>query len=169
MTEIIARAKKGQKTWLDYGREDLRKLNDKDLLCEAEIIEGCESTELALDVLKSELLIGGKDFGILTSPLGDVYIHENMLHHVVEKRQDARERYINFAKQTICNPFEIYDVQYDDNSIRRIFIGAFQGKRQMLVIAKKTEDEKKWFWNFMHCDAKKLNKHRSGQLIYFKE
>lgn len=166
LTKKVVRAIKGQKTWIDYGKEDLRKLNDKSLLCEAEIIEGCESLELALDVLKEKLLTSGKDVGVLTSPMGKVYIHESTLHHIVEKRKDARERYIDFAIQTICNPFEIYDVEYDDHSIRRIFIGAFEGKRQMLVIAKEIEDENKWFWNFMHCDAKKLNKHRNGKLIY---
>ena len=42
--------------------------------------------------------------------------------------------------------------------------GAFQGKRQMLVIVEMIEGE--LLWNFMHSDAKSLNKHRHGMLLH---
>jgi hypothetical protein len=162
---VISKAIKGQKTWTEYGREDLRHLSEEFRLKEEELVEASESIEMAMKVLQDKLI--DKDgTGTIMSPIGDITIHHSTLEHIVEKRKDARERYINFAIKTIEEPYEIYRVEYDDGSIRLAFIGAFQGKRQMLVIAKGMENEGNWLWNFMHCDAKSLNKHRHGDILY---
>jgi hypothetical protein len=36
------------------------------------------------------------------------------LRHIVEKRQDARERYVRHALATMRDPFEIWIVEYED-------------------------------------------------------
>lgn len=164
-SKTISQAVRGQKTWIEYERQDLRHLDDQDLLDEEEIINACDSQENAISLIHNKLNVKN-GLCILESPIGKVVVHESTIPHIVEKRRDARERYLNFAISTILNPYEIYDVEYDDGSVRRVFIGAFKGKRQMLAIAVKQEGEQRWLWNFMHCDAKKLNKHRNGHLVY---
>lgn len=165
MKTVISKAIDGQKTWIAYGREDLRHLPDEFRLEPEELVEASESIEMAIKTLQSKL-IDNNDTGRLDSPIGDITIHDSTLKHIVEKRRDARERYINYAIKTITDPYEIYELTYDDGSTRIGFIGVFKGKKQMLVIAKVIEDESKWLWNFMHCDAKSLNRHRCGKLIY---
>ncbi|MGY2290900.1 hypothetical protein ACW9H6_13975 [Pseudomonas sp. SDO528_S397] len=53
---------------------------------------------------------------------------------------------------------------YSDGSARLAFIGAYETKRQMLVIVNIQAGNV--LWNFMQTDAKALNKHRHGQLVY---
>ncbi len=167
MSKVIARALPNQKKWLEYDRKDLRHLDKEDLLTPQEILRASESVEEALEVI-TKTLMGSSELVELGSPIGSITINKSMLSHIVEKRQDARERFVNLVVQTICNPYEVYESQYDDGSSRIMFIGAFEGKRQILVVAKKMEDDSKWLWNFMHCDAKSLNKHRHGEMLYAK-
>lgn len=105
--------------------------------------------------------IGEKEF---STPVGAVRVLKAHLPHIVEKRRDARERYVQFAIAAMRAPFEVWSVEYDDDSIRRAFIGLFQGKHQMLVVVSLVAGMV--LWNFMHCDRKSLNKHRHGTLIY---
>lgn len=105
--------------------------------------------------------VDGKAF---STPIGAVRVLKEHLPHIVEKRQDARERYVQFAIAAMQAPFEVWSVEYDDGSTRRAFIGLFEGKHQMLVVVSTIGDMV--LWNFMHCDKKSLNKHRHGSLIY---
>ena len=81
-----------------------------------------------------------------------------------EKRADARERYVKFALDTLVNPYEIWETMYDDGMVRYIFIGTYKQKQQMLVVVAPWDG--KVLWNFMHTEAKGLNKHRRGSLLY---
>ena len=101
---------------------------------------------------------------VINTPLGDVQIRRSCIHHIVEKRQDARERYIQVAVDTLTGPFEVWSVAYTNNTHRLAFIGVYEAKRQMLAIV--TLESGKILWNFMQCDAKALNKHRHGELLY---
>lgn len=105
----------------------------------------------------------GVDEITIDSKFEKVHIRRTDICHIAEKRQDARERYVLFALDTIYNPFEVWLVSYDDGSSRFAFISAYTGKKQILVVV--TWDGR-YLWNFMQCDAKKLNKHRHGLLIY---
>ena len=91
-------------------------------------------------------------------------IQRTTLGHIVEKRQDARERYVKFALDTLTGPLEIWRVAYSDGSARLAFIGAYETKRQMLVVVNIQAGNV--LWNFMQTDAKALNKHRHGELLY---
>ena len=86
------------------------------------------------------------------------------LLHIAEKRPDARERYVHYAIDTLDDPFEVWRVEYDNGNYRLAFIGAYVGRRQMLCVVDTIDGEV--LWNFMHSDAKALNKHRHGQPIY---
>ncbi|ONH54360.1 hypothetical protein BLL36_11835 [Pseudomonas cedrina subsp. cedrina] len=157
---------KGQQTWLDYGLPDLRSL-DRALRSSAlEEMAAGEGITDALQILASNL--GLTDAACsqvhITSPLGDILIQRSSLRHIVEKRQDARERYVRFAVDTLTGPLEIWRVAYSNGSARLAFIGAYETKRQMLVVVNIQAGSV--LWNFMQTDAKALNKHRHGELLY---
>ncbi|AUO20762.1 hypothetical protein C0058_01675 [Pseudomonas sp. NC02] len=96
--------------------------------------------------------------------MGQIAIRRSCLQHIVEKRQDARERYVRFALDTLTGPLEIWRVAYSDCSARLAFIGAYESRRQILVVVNIQAGNV--LWNFMQADAKALNKHRHGELLY---
>lgn len=99
-----------------------------------------------------------------TTHIGDMSIVRSNLAHIVEKRVDARERYVLLALDTLESPYEIWETQYDDGMVRYMFIGTYKQKQQMLVVVAPWDG--KVLWNFMHTEAKSLNKHRRGRLLY---
>jgi ABC-type cobalamin transport system permease subunit len=163
--------KKPQKTnWKELGYADLRHLPQSQRLPAAEIIIAGDAVETAIMILAHEL--GFADSTIMEiqhiTPIGAVRIERIQLQHIVEKRQDARERYVKHALATMQNPLEIWSVAYEDDigneAWRYAYIGAFEGKVQMLVVV--AQEKGKLLWNFMHSDSKTLNKHRHGECIY---
>ena len=53
---------------------------------------------------------------------------------------------------------------FTDDTDRVAFIGVYESKRQMLVSVVFFEGQ--ILWDFMHTDAKSLNQHRHGALLY---
>lgn len=165
------REKKSQKTtWKSIGHEDLRELDAVHKLPDQQVIKTRDTAEEALIILEYHL--GFSDSGTtevrIGTPIGDVVIERSNLGHIVEKRQDARERYVKHALATMDDPFEVWLVAYEDDNgneeFRYAYIGVFDGKRQMLVVF--TDANGKLLWNFMHGDSKALNKHRHGECLY---
>lgn len=101
---------------------------------------------------------------LMPTPIGDIQVRRDALPHIVEKRANARERYVNHAIETLRAPFEVWKVAYDDESYRHAFIGTFEERNMMLVIATITPE--RILWNFMQSEAKSMNKHRRGTLVY---
>jgi hypothetical protein len=164
---------KGQKTWIDLSLQDLRHINDEFALDAPCIILAGETVEAALSIVHLTFGFSSVDIDDVEfiTPVGSLKILKNLLLHIVEKRDDARERYVHFALITIQNPFEVWRTAYlannGDKFTRLVFIGLFSGKKQMLV----TVDirDQMILWNFMHLDKKSLNKHRHGEIIYHRE
>jgi hypothetical protein len=157
---------KGQQTWIDEKLPDLRTL-ERDLRSEAtEEIPPADTHEKAIKVVAQHL--GFIDPGtcslVVDTPMGEVTILRSSLYHIVEKRQDARERYVKMALDTLIGPFEVWQVEFTDGSHRLAFIGAYASRRQMLVSVAFVGGHT--LWNFMHTDAKSLNKHRHGKLLF---
>lgn len=161
-----AKSLSGQKTWLDYGLPDLRPLPRELRLFPPSEVAAAANIEAAIACLAAAfgLMDAVQEATAMTTPIGEVMVMRDKLIHIVEKRQDARERYVNFAIDTLQNPFEVWRVAYDNGNHRLAFISAYEGKRQMLVVVETLAGEV--LWNFMHCDAKSLNKHRHGLLLY---
>ena len=164
----MAAEKKGQLHWSEIGLLDLRNAAPEDQLELPDVIQGAnpsDPAEVALHVL--EMALGFAD-GVneieLASPLGTVAVRREYLPHLVEKRMHGRERYGQVVLATLADPFEIWQVEYDDDSYRMAYIGLFKGKTQMLVIVNYLPD--RVLWNFMQSDHKSLNKHRHGMLLY---
>ncbi len=161
-----ARAVDGLPTWKDAGRPDLRdaavpRQHDPGLLPAA------PSRDLAARQL-SEVLLAGEPMREVQTPVDPVFIRPELLPHVVEKAQDARERYANFILPTLQKPFEIWLTFYTDGTYRKRYIGLFAGASNLMVVVRENRDGT-LFWevyNAMNADAKKLNKQREGTLLY---
>lgn len=157
-------------TWSDIGQPDLRKLDSVRMLPEPAMIKAGATAEAALNALEQHLGFATAEMTriSLETPLGVVFIDRALLPHIVEKRQDARERFVHHAIATMQDPFEIWLVEYADDAgneeVRHAFIGAFEGGKHMLVVFADANGQT--LWNFMHGDGKALNKHRHGLCIY---
>lgn len=156
---------KNQKNWQDYGLQDLRKIEQEAQSPAPEDLKRADSLEDAIAIVADVFgLKEGEESTSLNSIIGDVVVMRSNLEHIVEKRNDARERYAVHAFETIKNPFEVWEVLYDNGDRRYAFISLFSDKRQVLVVVSIWENNV--LWNFMNTDKKGLNKHRHGNLIY---
>ncbi|WP_332875327.1 PBECR2 nuclease fold domain-containing protein [Pseudomonas capsici] len=143
---------KGQLTWVQSGLPDLRTLARELRVHALEEVIAATTHEEAIETTAQYLGFIDPAIQALTveTPMGEVTILRKSIYHIVEKRQDARERYVKLALDTLTGPLEVWKVAFTDGTQRLAFIGAYESKRQML-------------WNFMHSDAKSLNKHRHGE------
>jgi len=165
----MAKAIKGLVDWKDLGLTDLRVL-------EAErrkppMDEADEGSGVAQAIGIVEQWLGFLDpltevMPLRAAVLESINVERDKIEHIVEKRRDARERYVNLAIDTLSDPFEVWQTAYDDDQVRYIFIGAYAQKYQMLVVVAPWGG--KVLWNFMQTDPKGLNKHRRGDLLYQK-
>ncbi|MNP19037.1 hypothetical protein D3C76_1115470 [compost metagenome] len=157
---------KSQRTWIDEQLPDLRTLA-RELRAQAiNEVAAAESHVAAIELVAQHLRLNNPATTtvVVDTALGEVRIHRSCIYHIVEKRQDARERYVKVALDTLTGPFEVWKVAYSNDTHRLAFIGVYETKRQMLVIV--TLENERMLWNFMQCDAKTLNKHRHGELLY---
>lgn len=155
----------GQGSWKEIG-----------LICAKELPESFRANHIHVlplqecQVTAFELLISAFGFTdasetlIFKTVIGEVLCKKEHLNHIVEKRQNARERFAAHAKYTITDPFEVWIADYSDGSKRYKFIGTFAEKNQIVVIVAKFEEQ--LLWNYMNMEAKKLNKFRAGTLLY---
>jgi hypothetical protein len=154
-----------QEGWKDLGLPDLR---DIPVFLEGRIVRelpGAIDFRCALEqVAQGFGLHEGAEAVVIETPYVPVMVRREHLSHIVEKRPNARERFTEFAVDTVRNPLEIWRVSYSDDSYRLAFIGAYNSKYQMLVVVH--VDLGYVLWNFMNCDKKALNKHRHGKLVH---
>lgn len=92
------------------------------------------------------------------------FLTRDKLAHIVEKRPDSRERYVQHAIDTLTGPFEVWKVLYDNGGFRLAFINAYEAKNDMLVVVDVRNGHV--LWNFMHAPSRAMNKHRQGDLLY---
>ena len=162
----MAKEHADQPTWVDLGLPDLRTL-EREFRASAK--EELPPSETVAEALKTpEHHFGFMDDTqqetTIDTPIGPITIPRCNLLHIVEKRPDARERFVKLALDTLDGPFEVWKVSYDDDSHRYAFIGSYESKRQMLVVVSIWDGNV--LWNFMNSEAKSLNKHRHGELVY---
>ena len=155
----------GQDTWKDLGLVSIVSLVDHALVQPVlHIKHETESTALQHLI---DVVLFGKDRRTLKTRIGEVTLQAALFRHVVEKRDDARERYAGYIEQAMMNPVEIWLTKYSDASERHVFIGLFKGKRQVAIIVHKNSDDGKIFWNLItKSKTKGLNQQRIGVLIW---
>ncbi|HBS3584430.1 TPA: hypothetical protein MAF91_005285 [Klebsiella pneumoniae] len=162
----MAKALDGLQTFKELGLKDLRNLDAEERRDQLDEIAAGSTAEEALALLEQHMGFSSPEMTVLvkTTHIGDMSIVRDKLAHIVEKRVDARERYVKLALDTLEHPYEIWETMYDDGMVRYIFIGTYKQKQQMLVVVAPWDG--KVLWNFMHTEAKGLNKHRRGNLLY---
>ncbi|EAQ9196619.1 MULTISPECIES: PBECR2 nuclease fold domain-containing protein [Enterobacteriaceae] len=162
----MAKALDGLQTFKELGLKDLRNLDAEERRDQLDEIAAGSTAEEALALLEQHMGFSSPEMTVLvkTTHIGDMSIVRDKLAHIVEKRVDARERYVKLALDTLEQPYEIWETMYDDGMVRYIFIGMYKQKQQMLVVVAPWDG--KVLWNFMHTEAKGLNKHRRGNLLY---
>lgn len=162
----MAKALDGLPTFNDLGLKDLRNLEAEERRDQLDEIAAGNTAEEALVLLEEHMGFSSADMTVLVknTHIGTMNIVREKLAHIVEKRVDAHERYVKLALDTLENPYEIWETMYDDGMVRFMFIGMYKQKQQMLVVVAPWDG--KVLWNFMHTEAKGLNKHRRGKLLY---
>lgn len=165
MSELVAKKVAGQNNWQQIGLPDIRDLDAIGQASPPQEMDGAFDMQSALtQVALGFGLQEGIDTVLVDTPCGAIAVQRKGLAHVVEKRPNSRERFTAFAVDTVEKPFEVWRTQYSDGSARLIFIGVYRARYQMLVIVHL--EYGRVLWNFMNCDKKALNKHRTGELIY---
>lgn len=160
---LIAKAMPNQPTWRDKNLPDL-----KTLAAYAEVtpplLAGAVSAEMAVNVVRTAL--GMPEGGQLSveTPLGNVVIRDGSLAHVVDKRQDQRERYASLVLPTLRRPTEVWSVKYDDGSTRNRYIKLFSGMKYDMLVMVKLTDDGSVFWNMMNRERAGMNALRIGEL-----
>lgn len=161
-----AKALDGLPTFKDLDLPDLRSLGSEIRRGPLHEIAAGSTAKEALAILERHMGFNNEEMKVVikNTHIGEMNILRSNLAHIVEKRIDARERYVLLALDTLENPYEIWETLYSDGMPRYMFIGTYKQKQQMLVIVAQWDG--KALWNFMHTEAKNLNKHRRGELIY---
>ena len=158
----------GQKTYTDYNRLDVRNITAIDRIIAPQILKMGHNANEAVVILAEALGISSEErYKIIESPIEKIIINKEKLLHLVEKRDNARERYANFILPTIITPYEIWAVKYEDG-VRNRYIGVFTGKYNLAVVAMVNLNGS-LLWNIMNMEDKKLNKHREGELVWVKQ
>ena len=160
----IAREVAEQANWKALGRPDLRDMTPK--ADAPAMLAQAGSLSEAASLLRGALGVPVGAGRAVKTPVGRVTILDELLEHVVEKRSDARERYANFVLPTLMAPDEVWQVSYDDDTLRKRFIKLFSGaKYDMLVIVNQLPNGN-IVWNLINRDRKGMNALRVGQLLY---
>jgi hypothetical protein len=158
----------GQKSWKEYGLDDLRRMAALSTLSAPPIHEQADSEFSALMILRKALCMpSGTEEIQVTTPLEIVRITHGNLFHLIEKRDNARERYADYILPTLQNPIEIWGTAYNDGSTRNRYIGLFTGKTDIAVIVK-VEPDGSIMWNMMNADRARMNRFREGELLWKK-
>ena len=135
---------------------DLRSIEREMRSAPVEEVDAATDHGSAIELVAHHL--GFTDTAIISihvkTPMGLVTIHRASIYHIVEKRPDARERYVKIALDTLTGPLEVWKVAYDDGSYRLAYIGVYEAKKQMLVVV--SIKDGLTLWNFMQTDAKSL-------------
>lgn len=161
----IARAVDGQPDWKTLGRPDLRAMAEN---AEAapQILPGAADKAAAIETMRRALGIEPGSGIMVETPLERVGIDDLSLPHVVEKRDDQRERFAGFVLPTLLRPTEVWAVKYDDGSARNRYIKLFAGSKYDLMVVVMVAPDGSVFWNMMQRDRKGMNGLRIGELVH---
>jgi len=157
---------KGQKTWKDYGRPDLRHISDDKRIIAPPLLKAAQTREEAAFIMLDALQLQKKPYRIIETPIEQVVLRAEFIPHLVGKQTDPRERYANYLIPALTDPYEIYLTQYQDG-LRERYIGLFTGKENLLVVVRLNKDGS-LLWNIMQANDRTMNKQRVGALLYGK-
>lgn len=104
----------GQKTWIEYGLADLRSLPTELRSPAPDEIPAADSADAAVEIVAGAFGLADPNIDRIAqlTPVGVVTVLRDKLVHIVEKRQDARERYANHAISTLNEPPQHQEAQH---------------------------------------------------------
>ena len=162
----IAIIEPDQKTYEDYGLPSVKDYAASLLEQAPTVLTGATSLNEALKIF-DEMLLERKELKRINTPLESVIIHRQHIRHILLKRDQQREKFINYIIPTLTSPNEIWLTGYSDG-FRRRFIKIFERKKNMLIVVRENQDGS-LFWNAIptsridYIDVK-----RKGVLLYKK-
>lgn len=104
----MAKALDGLRTFKDLGLKDLRNLEAEERRDQLDEIVAGSTAEEALALLEAHMGFSSPEMSVIIKAtyIGEMNILRNNLAHIVEKRVDARERYVKLALDTLEKGFE---------------------------------------------------------------
>lgn len=123
------------------------------------------SVDVALSVLRTGLDMGTGDIKRVKTPVEEIVIDDAWLPHIVEKRDAARERYVDWIMPTLERPTEVWMAAHGEGETRTRYIKLFSdGKYDMLVVVNTTKDS--LLWNVIPMPTRSLDNQRTGELLW---
>ena len=115
---------KGQSNWQEKQLPDLRTLVREMRSQALGELTAADSHDAAIEQAAQHMGFKDADIDTLTveTPMGEVRIQRSSIYHIVEKRQDARERYAKVALDTLMGPFEVWKIAYSNETYRLAFL-----------------------------------------------
>ena len=154
-----------QRTWKDFGRPDLRSVPATERLA-AKLLPQAKDRAAAHQAVADAFGVGPQNpITWIDTPVERVAVDYHKLAHTVEKRSDARERYAQFARKTLEQPFEVWLTRFPDNKYRKQYIGVFA--TQSLLVSVVVKQDGSLLWNFFQAPNKRMNKTRKGDALLY--
>jgi hypothetical protein len=160
----IAKEVPGQDSWQSLGLQDLRQMQPS--MAAPQLLAGAETLEGAIEQLRGALQVPVNGARFVQTPTGLVAIFDKLLPHVVEKRQEMRERFAGFVLPTLEQPDEVWQTAYDDATTRRRFIKLFSGAKYDLLVIVREASDGEVLWNVIQRERKGMNALRVGRLLH---
>lgn len=153
-----------QKTWEEHNLPSFRDLKKTHSVPAPVMLQAGKDTAEALNIMRGALgLQEGGNLRIQT-PTKEIELADWTLFHIVEKRDDRRERYAHFILPTLQSPLEIWTTEYSDGKRER-YIKLFQGKYDLLAIVRLNQDGS-LLWNIMQRKTSGMDALRMGSSFW---
>jgi SPP1 gp7 family putative phage head morphogenesis protein len=160
----IAKEVPGQDDWKALGLADLRTMKPRGGT--PDLLPMADDTAAAVQALRQTLDVPEGGSRLVDTPVGKVLILDALLAHVVEKRENARERFGRFILPTLTQPDEVWSTAYDDDTTRRRYIKLFSGTKYDILVIVREQADGSVLWNVINRDRKGMNALRVGTPVY---
>lgn len=160
-----------QRTWQEYGLQDLREV-PADHRQNATLANPGKTVDEAMDIVAKALGISKENkAGFIQSPVEKVAVQYESLRHMVQKRDEQRERFAEFVKKTLEQPYEVWLTRFpsgNQEGYRKQYIGLFEENGKNLLVSVIPASDGRLLYNFMQRNDKSLNSRRRGDALLYK-
>lgn len=153
----------GQLTFADYGLLKAKAIPRENLAESPAYLPEVKTREAAEEQLVAALGLEGEKPRVVETPVGPVVLQNRLARHMVQKEQDARERYAHFVLPTLEKPDEVWLTAYADG-YRRRYVRFFRDSNMMIIV--RVNRDGSLFWNGMKIRDVNIDKNRTGILIF---
>ena len=168
----------GQKTFADYNRLKAKEIPEHFREDSPDKFPSIKEIgrDAFVELLKKEFGLQERDFNLINTADDDkILVTIQKLNHLIEK-QDGRERYIPYLKETLKNPYEIYLTEYQDASdpkfkeLRKTYFGFFNdvAENEDIFVSARVLGDSTILWNLFRREKTKIDRLRVGSLLFRK-